>query len=155
MTLLRAPIQSFPSFVFALLLAAGLLPSAQAIDMVSVDRPEINMRTGAGTEHPSMWLLSRGYPLIVEGRKGKWLEVRDFENDRGWVYGPLTSDKPHFVVKVDSANIRSGPGTRYRVVGKATYGEVLRRLERSAKWAKVRTAGGVTGWVSRKLLWGW
>jgi SH3-like domain-containing protein len=149
------PSRNLVRHFLALLLPILLMPAARALEMVSVDRTEINMRTGAGTDHASMWLLSRGYPLIVTERKGKWLKVKDFENDEGWVYGPLTADKPHFVVKSTSANIRSGPGTRYRVVGKAAYGEVLRRLERQAKWAKVRTAEGLTGWVSRALLWGW
>ena len=151
MTRARTPGSRFLALLFPFLLA----PAALAQEMVSVDRAEINMRSGAGTEHPSMWLLSRGYPLIVTARKDKWLKVKDFENDQGWVYGPLTADKPHFVVKSSTANIRSGPGTRYKVVGKAAYGEVLRRVERRAKWAKVRTAAGLTGWVSRSLLWGW
>jgi uncharacterized protein YgiM (DUF1202 family) len=143
--------------LFALLLLLVLfLPAAQARQMVSVDRPEINMRSGAGTDHQALWVLDRGYPLLVTGKQGKWLKVRDFENDEGWVYGPLTSgSKPHFVVKSSSANIRSGPGTRYRIVGKAEYGEVLRRLQIQAKWAKVKTGAGLTGWVARSLLWGW
>ena len=141
---------------FALLLLIALfLPSARAAQMVSVDRPEINMRSGACTDHQALWLLDRGYPLMVIGKQGKWLKVKDFEDDEGWVYGPLTSGKPHFVVKSSTANIRSGPGTRYRVVGKAQYGEVLRRLEVRAKWAKVKSGSGLTGWVARSLLWGW
>lgn len=139
-----------------LLLLVLLLPAAQAREMVSVDRPEINMRSGAGTDHPALWLLDRGYPLLVTGKQGKWLKVSDFENDEGWVYGPLTSSsKPHFVVKSPTANIRSGPGTRYRIIGKAEFGEVLRRQQIQGKWAKVKSAAGLTGWVARSLLWGW
>ena len=139
-----------------LLFLSLLVPVAQARDMVSVNRPEINMRSGAGTDHPAMWLLDRGYPLLVTGKQGKWLKVRDFENDEGWVYGPLTSSsKPHFVVKSTTANIRNGPGTKYRIIGKAEFGEVLRRQQIQGKWAKVKTGGGITGWVARSLLWGW
>ena len=62
MTLLRAPIQSLTSFVLVLLLAVGLLPEARAIEMVSVDRPEINMRTGAGTDRRiPLELAARGF----------------------------------------------------------------------------------------------
>lgn len=142
-----------------LALAASLFtlaaPAAHAIEMVSVDREVINLRTGPGTSHEATWRLNRGYPLIVTGRKGGWLSVRDFENDTGWVLGRLTAKKPHFIVKGQDVNMRSGPGTRYRVVGKAQYGEVMKTLERRSGWAKVRNADGLTGWVSRKLLWGW
>ena len=142
------------SFALALL-PLFAAPAAQAQQMVSIDRPEVNMRSGAGTGHEAIWKLNRGYPLIVIGHDGGWLKVRDFENDEGWVAKRLTAKKPHFVVKSTSANIRSGPGTQHRVVGKAAYGEVLRTVERRSKWAKIRNGDGLVGWVSRALLWGW
>lgn len=133
-----------------------LLPAARAIEMVSVDRDEINMRTGPGTQHKSNWLLSRGYPLMVIGRKGEWLHVRDFESDEGWVYGPMTAHKPHMVVKSGGrVNLRSGPGTNSKVVGSVQRGDVLRTIEQRQGWAKVETQTGAVGWVSRDLLWGY
>jgi SH3-like domain-containing protein len=141
------------------LIAALLLPmwahTLQAREMVSVDRAEINMRAGAGTGHATLWALIRGYPLVVTGRKGRWLKVSDFENDTGWVYGPLVGNKPHHVVKARAANIRSAPNTRSRIVGRAERGEVLRTVERRDSWVKVQQQGGVRGWVARRLLWGW
>jgi SH3-like domain-containing protein len=146
-------------FLFTLALLAGVLaPGADALarDMVAVDRPEINMRDGPGTGHTALWSLVRGYPLEVLGRKGDWYRVRDFERDIGWVYRPLTSSrKPHHIVKAKVANIRSGPGTRYRVRGKTVYGEVLRTLDKQRGWVKIRQEGGPVGWISRSLLWGW
>ncbi|MFU8819425.1 MAG: SH3 domain-containing protein [Desulfurivibrio sp.] len=142
-----------------LLVTAALLigteAAAQAIEMVSVDRPKINMRSGPGTNHSILWELGRGYPLMVIGRQDKWLRVRDFENDEGWVYQPLVGRKAHLVVKAKIVNIRSGPGTRYRVVGQAKYGVVLRTQERRSGWVKVRHENGLAGWVARDLLWGW
>lgn len=129
--------------------------TAAAIDLVSIDRPEVNMRAGPGTDQKGLWVLRRGYPLQVLGRQGNWLKVRDFERDEGWVYRPLTGAKPHFIVKTSTANIRSGPGTRYRKVGEARYGEVLRTEERREDWVKVTQEGGLKGWVARRLLWGW
>lgn len=143
------------SLALAASLFAFAIPVAHAIEMVSVNRPVINMRAGPGTNHEATWRLNRGYPLIVTSRKGGWLQVRDFEDDTGWVLGSLTAKKPHFVVKGQDVNMRSGPGTRYRVVGKAQYGEVMQTLERRSGWAKVRSTDGLTGWISRKLLWGW
>ena len=155
MTRAPSPRVLFFFLLSCLLAVSTAVSSAHARDMVSVDRPEINMRTGPGTGHESIWLLSRGYPLTVVGRKGKWLHVRDFENDEGWVYRPLTDKTPHFVVKAKTANIRSGPSTRNRIVGKASYGDVLRTLAHRGEWAKIRDAEGLVGWVARRLLWGW
>lgn len=144
------------SFSLAALLAGVFAPlEAQSREMVSVARPEINMRTGPGTGHDSVWLLSRGYPLQVLSRQGKWLQVKDFESDKGWVYRPLTDSTPHFVVKAKVANIRKSPSTQARIVGKAEYGDVLRTLAHKGDWAKIRDADGLVGWVARRLLWGW
>jgi uncharacterized protein YgiM (DUF1202 family) len=126
----------------------------QAGSMVSAKKA-VNMRAGAGTQHEVLWRLDPGYPLQVVGRRGSWLQVRDFENDQGWVYKPLTGSQRHHVVKAEIANVRSGPGTQTRVIGKATYGEVLRTLERQRDWVKVQQKEGRTGWVARRLLWGW
>jgi SH3-like domain-containing protein len=144
------------SLIFAFLLVFWAAGSAQAnIEMVSVDRPKVNMRSGPGTNYPILWELGQGYPLMVIGRQGSWLKVRDFENDEGWVYQPLVGKTAHLVVKERIVNIRSGPGTRFRVVGQAKYGVVLRTMERGSGWVKVQHENGLTGWVSRSLLWGW
>jgi len=132
---------------------AGASP-AHAAEMVSV-KQQVNMRAGAGTRHETLWKLDAGYPLQVVSRRGKWLQVRDFERDVGWVYQPLTNRVPHHVVKVEVANIRRGPSQHTPIVGKAVYGEVLRTVERRRHWVKVRQHDGPLGWVSRPLLWGW
>ncbi len=140
----------FVSLVLALF--AGL---SHAKDMVSIDRPQVNMRSGAGTQHGTLWTLSKGYPLEVTGRHGKWLKVRDFERDAGWVYRPLVNKTPHLIVKSSVANVRRTPSTRSAILGKAEYGDVLRRLEQRQGWVKVERDDGLKGWISRKLLWGW
>lgn len=141
----------------ALLALAFVASSAtgQAREMVSVAKAQINMRAGADTHHATLWTLTRGYPLEVTGRQGQWLKVRDFENDAGWVYRPLVGKTPHMVVTSRVANLRSAPGTRSRILGKADHGEVLRTLEHRKDWVRVQREGGLKGWIARRLLWGW
>ncbi|MDP3355122.1 MAG: SH3 domain-containing protein [Polaromonas sp.] len=148
-------LNSLPRLLSLLLLPLLAVQAAQAREMVSVNRPLVHMREGAGTQHDALWAFSRGYPLQVMGRKGAWLKVRDFENDSGWVYRPLLGKTPHHVVKSSVANIRSAPTTGSRIIGKAQLGEVLRTLERRERWVKVQQEGGLKGWVARRLLWGW
>ncbi|RZI69597.1 SH3 domain-containing protein [Variovorax guangxiensis] len=146
----------FSAFLLAAaLFLLGAVSTAHARDMVSVARGEVNMRSAPGTRSEVQWALSRGYPLQVLSRRGGWLQVRDFENDRGWVLRSLTARTPHHVVKAPVANLRATPSTRGRLVGKATRGEVLRTIERKGAWVKVRHANGRTGWVASRLVWGW
>lgn len=143
-----------PAFVLALLMLL-VMQAVQAREMVSIVRPDVNLRSGPGTRHEVVWILGRGYPLEVLARKGQWLQVRDFEGDEGWVHRSLAGRQPHVVVRAKVANLRSAPGTRSRIVGKAGYGEVLRTLAHRDGWARVRNEDGLVGWVARRLLWGW
>jgi uncharacterized protein YgiM (DUF1202 family) len=60
------------------------------------------------------------------------------------------------MVRAHVANLRSGPGTGHRIVGKARYGELLRTLGHRGQWMHVHDEDtGRTGWVMRKLVWGW
>lgn len=147
-------LKSLPGLLAAVALvvfAAGV----QAKEMVSVDRSEVNMRSGSSTKDPILWALSKGYPLEVTRHKGNWLKVRDFENDSGWVYRPMMGKKAHVIVKSRVVNVRSGPSTGSRILGKAEYGELMRTLKHSNRWVKVQRDGGMKGWVSSKLVWGW
>lgn len=146
-----------PLLILFLLLTslAWLAAPVAALEMVSIDRPKVNMRSGPGTKYSTLWELGKGYPLMVVSRKGNWLKVRDFENDEGWIYRPLVAKKPHLIVKAKVVNIRKSPSTKAGIVGKAKYGVVLQTLERGQGWVKVGHENGLTGWVSRSLLWGW
>ncbi len=152
------PRSSLLNRFFILLAALSVFICAQAASaqsMVSVDRATVNMRASASTNATILFELGKGYPLEVISRKGNWLQVRDFENDKGWIHRPLVGNTAHLVVKVDSANVRSAPNTSSRILGKVEYGELLRTLDRRSQWVRVQQENGARGWVSRALLWGW
>ncbi len=52
----------------------------------------------------------------------------------------------------DSLNLRSGPGTSYRVIGSLYDGNIVTILESVNGWYKVKTAGGVTGYCSAEFI---
>ncbi len=124
-------------------------------EMVSIKGSVVNMRSGPGTNTEVLWELERGYPLQVLQRKGSWLQVKDFENDTGWVARALTGKTPHHIVKANIANIRSGPGTGYRIVGKAERYDLMRTRGAKSGWIRVEGRDGIKGWMSKRLLWGW
>ena len=148
----------FARYFLIVLLAGALavdMPQASAQQMVSVAREEVNLRSGPGMRHSAEWVLSRGFPLTVIGRRGDWLQDQDFENDKRWVLRALTGSTPYHIVKVKTANMRSQPSTSSRILGKVSYGDALKTLERKSGWVKVQRDGGLRGWISRTLLWGW
>jgi len=145
------------TIIFAALV---LLPTTILAKMVSVIGDNVNLRSGPGKDYSVKWKYGSGFPLKVIQEKGKWLKVQDFENDTGWLYANLTSRTGHMIVKVNKdknkkINIRNGPGTKYKIVGKAYYGVVFKTLKQQNGWAKVKHESGLEGWVKRSLLWGY
>lgn len=134
----------------------GAALSCQAQEMVSIGRGAVNMRASLDMNGAMRWELSRHYPLKVLQRQGNWLKVRDFEGDVGWAATRLTSRMPTMIVKADRANVRSGPGARYRIVKQLGYGDLLRTKERRGRWVNVTLPHNrKSGWVARALVWGW
>lgn len=123
--------------------------------MVSVAAEKVNLRSGPSTNTSVLWEYGKGYPLQVKASKGQWYKVIDFENDVGWVYKKLVNRTPHMIVKKNRVNIRSGPSSKYKLVGKADYGVVFKTLEQQKGWAKIQHENGLIGWIRRDLVWGW
>ena len=141
-------------FSAAALLTAAVAP-AHAQKLVSINAETVNMRAAPSPRGEVLWKLGSGYPLKIVDRKGSWLQVVDFEGDRGWVASRLTSSTPYYIVKAPRANLRAGPGTGYRIVGAAVYGETFRVLDKRKAWVRVKGEGQRKGWIARGLLWGW
>lgn len=138
-----------------LILSLTTLTPTLAREMVSIKGSIVNMRSGPSTKSDVQWELTKGYPLQVLKRRGRWLQVRDFEGDRGWVARSMTGKTPYHIVKSRIANLRKGPGTRHRITGKVERYDVLRTREKKAGWVRVERQDGLKGWISNKLLWGW
>ena len=146
-------------FVFLIFLCNCLLVSTVSAKMGSVMGEKVQLRSGPGTKYTAKWQYGDGYPLKIVTQKGKWLKVTDFENDSGWIFKKYISKTPHMIVKVNKGkkrkiNIRSGPGTKFKVVGQAYYGVVFETVMQKSGWAKVKHESGLTGWIKRSLLWG-
>ena len=140
--------------------AVSSLPGAataapRAAEFVSIQGSAVNVREKPTTRSATLWEMGTGYPLQITQRKGQWLHVKDFEGPMGWVYAPLTGKAPHMVVTARSANLRAGPGTQHRRVGRLEQHEVVKSLTKSGTWAQVQREGGQKGWIARRLAWGW
>jgi SH3-like domain-containing protein len=146
-------------FVLAILLVNCFIISTVSAKMGSVVGEKVQLRSGPGTKYSAKWQYGDGYPLKIVTKKGKWVKVKDFENDSGWIFDKYISRTPHLIVKVNKGktrkiNIRSGPGTKYKIVGQAYYGVVFKTVTQKSGWAKVKHESGLTGWIKRSLLWG-
>lgn len=129
-------------------------------EMKSTNGEKVSLRTGPGEQYNVKWEFGNGFPVRILSKKGQWAKVQDFENDSGWVNTAMLNNDPHVIVKVNKGknkkiNIRSGPGTKYSVVGKAYYGVVFEKKEQNKGWVKVKHESGLEGWIEKTLVWGY
>lgn len=140
------------SVVMAASIVLFATASVMAAEFVSVVKDGVNLRSGPATNNEVLFQLPAGYPLKVLARKGKWLKVSDFENDKGWVFKTLVSRTPYVIVNVKECNARSGPGTGFKKVGTLAREVILKKIGRKGEWVKV-SHPQLTGWVHSKLVW--
>jgi len=86
-----------------------------ADEYASVKKDGVNIRSGPSTKNKVIWEVFESFPLQVLERNNKWAHVIDFEGDKGWIYETLIRDKKTVIVKVETANMRSGPSKDNKV----------------------------------------
>lgn len=141
--------------IFALTL--GFLLMAAQAEALCVKASKANLRAGPSTKNQITWEVYKYMPLIEKKRQGSWVYVKDFEGDRHWIYkGLVTKDFQCAVVKVDRANLRTGPGTSHKKADDLPYAEkymTFKFLRTKGNWAQVMDTYGDKYWVFRKLIW--
>lgn len=124
-----------------------------AAEYVSVKKDGVNIRSGPDTKKEILWEVFKDFPLQIVKREGKWSKTKDFEGDTGWIYSPLLSKSKKVIVKVEIANMRTGPGKNYELVATVKYGVVFSPLETDGDWIKLSHEDGTKGWIYKKLVW--
>lgn len=141
------------SVLFSILLCVMVADRGQAL---CVKSSSANLRKGPGTKYDKTWQVFRYMPLKRLRKKGSWYKVSDVDRDIHWVYGSLVTGKYDCaVVRVDEANVRTGPGAKYRRhdLSPALKYDAFRVLQRKGSWVKVKDELGNVGWIFKKLLW--
>lgn len=151
-------------FLSCLLFVACLMP-ASAEDRRYVSSPNdgyLNLREGPGVDNPIIMRMLNGEEVTVIRRSGSWGFVEHESGETGWastkylVRQPRAASTPRLMVVRSISdgylNLRTGPGTRFRIVREMYNGETVRILERSGSWVRVRHQSGDVGWASRKYM---
>jgi SH3-like domain-containing protein len=135
-----------------LLLILFIAEIAVAGDFASVLKDGVNIRSGPSTKNDVLWEVFKDYPVEVLQRQGDWVQVRDFEGDKGWIYASLLSKEITMIVKVETANMRSGPTKEDKIIATVKKGVVFTPVEQQGNWIKVQYKKDITGWMYNTLL---
>jgi len=126
-----------------------------AAEIMSVVATRANIRSAPSLDASYVVLeVPRYYPLLVQGEKNEFHEVRDYEGRTGWIHKSLLDRTKAVVVEVDRANVRKGPGAGFPVVFHAYRGVTFKVLDEKNPWLEVLHESGQRGWVYKSLTWG-
>ena len=140
-------------FVVTLVTVLAVLSAAAPAERLSVAAGIANIRSGPGTKYEILWKVERFYPLTVLKKEGNWYQFSDFEGDIGWIHASLLANIPTVITKSEKCNIRSGPGTKHKVLFTVESGIPFKVLKREKKWLQIQHADGDRGWIHQSLVW--
>lgn len=122
---------------------------------VSLGSEKVYVRSGPAPRYPVKWVYKKGsLPVEIVQEFDVWRKIRDAQGDEGWVNKALLSNRRSVIIQGDEAaqmqDDASGTG---RVVARLEPG-VIASLDKCEKDLCRVSAGGFSGWVKRKTLWG-
>jgi len=147
--------------------------NASALEKGTVTASALNIRSGPSSDCDKVAKLYKGKTVEILEKSNGWYKVRVSSSVVGWGSAKYistsgssegtssqnnstssgTTISGNGKVNVSSRlNVRSGAGTNYSLVGKANNGDVVKLLEQSNGWYKIKLSNGVTGWASSQYI---
>ncbi|HAV78856.1 MAG TPA: hypothetical protein DCX53_16010 [Anaerolineae bacterium] len=131
-----------------------------------VDANSLNLRQGPGTNYAVIGSLKKSELVggLAVSSSGGWAQIRKADGTTGWaslkymtkIAAPLPAspDDIYMIVKADTLNVRSGPGTGYSIIDKVHRGDRIIYLSATPDWGwvNVKIKSNKTGWCSSKYL---
>ncbi|MGA1790979.1 MAG: SH3 domain-containing protein [bacterium] len=144
--------------LFSLLLMALIASGIAGAETVFVTGEAVNIRSGPNTKHQVVRKVKRNEALKRIKRLDGWARVILSDGETGWIFEKyISSEGPNpkaerVYVSGKIVNIRSGPGTRHKILTEVEKGDELERIERSNGWSEVKLHDGTTGWIHEKYI---
>jgi SH3-like domain-containing protein len=72
----------------------------------SLRASETNVRSGPGHQYPVKFAFqNKNIPVLVVSEYDNWLEIQDYQNEKGWVSQSLITKKRHLMVINATQNV--------------------------------------------------
>jgi SH3-like domain-containing protein len=139
------------SFIITFLLI--IFSSSALAERLTVKVPVANIRSGPAKKHEILWKIEKYHPIFVLEKSGSWYRFRDFEGDEGWINESLVHKLPSIITIKEKCNIRSGPGTKFKISFTVEKGIPFKILKRKGSWIHIQHADGDKGWIHKSLVW--
>ena len=121
---------------------------------LSLKNNEANVRIGPSKKYPIKFTYKKKYlPLEVLDEFENWREIKDFENNSGWMHVSLLSKKKTAININDYSLLYKKPTIYSKPIAKLEIGRLVLVKKCKKKWCKIST-GDFNGWIFKNFLWG-
>ena len=130
-----------------------IFSSAALAERLSVASSIANIRSGPGTKYDILWKVEKYHPILVLKKSVNWYHFQDFEGDKGYLHKSLVRNIPSVITNKEKCNVRSGPGTKFKILFTIGKGIPFKILKRKGNWIHVQHSDGDKGWIHKSLVW--
>ena len=139
---------------FSFLLFFSNIYADEKKEFLTLKKNEVNLRQGPSFEYPIKLIYKKKYlPVIILDKSGPWRNIKDFENNTGWIHVVLLSKKKSAINIKNNSIIYKKPTIYSKPIVKLEVGRLVLIKKCKTKWCKI-TSGGYSGWIFKDSLWG-
>ena len=121
---------------------------------LSLKNNEVNLRQGPSFEYPIKLTYKKKYlPIMILDKSETWRQIKDFENNSGWIHISQLSKKKSAINKKNNSILYKKPTVYSKPIAKIESGRLILIKKCKLKWCKV-SSGGYSGWIIKNYLWG-
>ena len=121
---------------------------------LSLKNNEVNLRQGPSFEYPIKLTYKKKYlPVIIIDQSEAWRQIKDFENNLGWIHISQLSKRKSAINIINNSVIFKKSTIYSKPIAKLELGRLVLIKKCKEKWCKI-TTGGFTGWIFESSLWG-
>ena len=122
--------------------------------ILTLKKNEVNLRQGPSFEYPIKLIYKKKYlPVIILDKSGPWRNIKDFENNIGWIHVVLLSKKKSAINIKNNSILYKKPTIYSKPIARLEMGRLVLIKKCKTKWCKI-TSGGYSGWIFKDSLWG-
>ena len=124
------------------------------LNFLSLKNNEVNLRQGPSFEYPIKLVYKKKYlPVKIVDKTKTWRQIRDLENNSGWIHvSQLSKKKTGINIKKNSL-IYKNPTIYSKPIARLEYGRLVLINKCKKNWCKIKS-GNFKGWIIKDYLWG-
>ena len=123
-------------------------------NFLSLRNDEVNLRQGPSFEYPVKLIYKKKYlPVVIIDKSETWRQIKDFENNSGWIHISQLSKKKSAINTKNNSIIYNKASIYSKPIARLEIGRLVLVKKCKVKWCKI-VSGNFNGWILESYLWG-